>query len=157
MPIHVRKAVPGDYEAVERIMKQVQMLHVHLRPDIYTPADPVVDPESYEQQLDRGVWWIAETDGIPAGVMEIYLRHYKAPVHTERKTLYIAAVAVDEALRTQGIGHALLEKARELCTEARLDGVELQVSVRNTSALRMYESFGFVPESINMELLREEK
>ncbi|MBR2989866.1 MAG: GNAT family N-acetyltransferase [Solobacterium sp.] len=152
----IRRAEQQDYEAVERIMKQVQHLHVCLRPDLYRDADTVVSREYYEQSAGSGVWWVAETDGTVSGVVEIYRRKYSAPVQTARETIYIASIAVDEPLRSQGIGHMLLQKVKDLRDEAGLDGIELQVNVRNASAMKLYESFGFTPESINMELLKEE-
>ena len=152
----IRRADKQDYAAVERLMQQVQNLHVSLRPDIYQEAVPVVGRAYYEQSLANGVWWVAETNGTVSGILEIYRRKYSAPVQTARETLYIASIVVDEPLRSKGIGRMLLQKAEELCEEAHLDGIELQVNVRNTAALKLYESYGFRPESINMELKKEE-
>ena len=52
---------------------------------------------------------------------------------------------------------AHIVKAAELRDEAKMDSIELQVSAMNTAAVHMYESFGFTPESINMELRKEEE
>ncbi|MBE6118332.1 MAG: GNAT family N-acetyltransferase [Erysipelotrichaceae bacterium] len=152
----IRRAERQDYGAVERIMQQLQNLHVSLRPDIYRKADPVVGKAYFEQSADSGVWWVAETDGTVSGVMEIYRRKYDASVQTPRRTLFIASIAVEESLRSHGIGHALLKKAEELRDEAGMDGIELQVNARNAAARRLYESYGFRPESINMELIKED-
>ena len=157
MNILVRKAEMHDYDDVERIMKQVHRLHVSLRPDIYRDADPVISPVSYSQRLENSVWWVAECDHTVRGFMELYRRRYTSNAQMPRETLFIATIAVDEPYRSQGIGHALLEKAAELRDAANMDSIELQVSARNTAALHMYESFGFTPESINMELRKEEE
>ena len=157
MNIQVRRAESRDYNDIERIMKQAHQIHVSLRPDIYRSADPVLSPQDYELRLDSGVWWAAECDGTIRGFMEIYRRHYSSHAQMPRDTLFIATIAVDEPYRSQGIGHALLQKAKELRDAAGMASIELQVNALNTAAMHMYESFGFVPESINMELRKEEE
>ena len=37
--VTIRPAAEGDYDAVERIMKQVHRMHVDWRPDIYIDTD----------------------------------------------------------------------------------------------------------------------
>lgn len=62
-------------------------------------------------------------------------------------------MAVEEKYRGNGIGHELLEFVKNIVREKNLDGLELQVNAKNVKAKKMYESYGFVEKSINMELL----
>lgn len=62
-------------------------------------------------------------------------------------------MAVEEKYRGNGIGHDLLEFVKNIVREKNLDGLELQVNAKNVEAKKMYESYGFVEKSINMELL----
>ena len=51
--VTIRPAAEGDYDAVERIMKQVHRMHVDWRPDIYIDTDPVLP---YDRYLARTGW-----------------------------------------------------------------------------------------------------
>ena len=44
-----RNAKIEDYEEVEKIMQQVQGLHVGWRPDIYKPVTLVLSKEEFEE------------------------------------------------------------------------------------------------------------
>lgn len=52
--VTIRLAMEQDYDAVERIMKQVQNMHVGWRPDIYIDADPVLPHDMYLAHLAEG-------------------------------------------------------------------------------------------------------
>ena len=42
---------------------------------------------------------------------------------------------------------------KQLKVEKNLDGIELQVNAKNSTAYEMYKNYGFTEKSINMELL----
>ena len=70
--------------------------------------------------------WLAETDGRIVGLLAI-------------KDDYVDRFYVAADLQRQGIGAALLEKARELSPS----GLRLHTHVKNTSARAFYEKHGF--------------
>ena len=153
MDISVRKACAQDYDACESIMQQVQQLHVGMRPDIYRPVEVAYPREEFDENVARGMLYVAETaDGV-CGILQMLLRRVRSPHQCERSVLFIETMAVDEAHRGQGIGHRLIDRAKALQSEMGLDGLELQVNARNLRALKMYEDCGFTFKSINMELL----
>ncbi|MFD1774259.1 GNAT family N-acetyltransferase [Paenibacillus rhizophilus] len=77
---------------------------------------------------------IVELDGQPAGKLRLW---------TERHETWIYAFTVDEKLRGRGIGRSAL--LQTIQREKRSgNGVNLEVSLDNPNALKLYESCGFV-------------
>ncbi|MCM1117741.1 MAG: GNAT family N-acetyltransferase [bacterium] len=151
--VTIRLAVEGDYASVERIMKQVQAMHVAWRPEIYKEADPILPYDMYLEHLESQQVLVAELAGEVVGLMICLERHISGGPMRERKVLYVDSMAVEERYRGQGIGHQLFDYVRGLCREKEYDSLELQVNARNTAARAMYEKYGFTEKSINMEFL----
>ena len=153
MNILVRPARAEDYPAVEAIMRQVQELHVQMRPDIYRPCVCVLPEELFLELVAQNLFFVAEAEGQVVGVLSVQYRHVGNPLQVERDIVVADSVGVDEPWRGRGVGRAMLEFLRRLRDEKGLDGIELQVNARNAAAIAMYEACGFTPKSVNMELL----
>lgn len=150
--ILIRYALPEDYKEVEEIMKQVQQLHIDLRPDVYKPVDVVLPYEEFEKEIQEKTFVVAEYDGNVVGILSYMCRHVEADKRVTRDTIFIDCLAVEEKYRGKGIGHRLLDFAKNIVQEKGFDGLELQVNAKNIHAKKMYESYGFAEMSINMEL-----
>ena len=148
----IRKAVEDDYEAVLRIMNQVQDMHVEWRPDIYKHTDELIPQAGYLAAQAGDVFYVAEEEGKVIGVMGLDYRHVETPSHVTRDVVFIDSMAVDEPYRGRGAGHAFFAKVKEIAVERHADGIELQVNARNRQAYDMYVKYGFREKSINMEL-----
>lgn len=153
MNFTIRKAVMEDYEAVVKIMNQVQQMHIDWRPDIYKPNHNLIPADTFAEILENGTFFVAEADGTLAGIMEIMFRHIESPAQVTRDVIFIDSMAVDEKYRRQGIGHLFFEKVKEIKEQEHCDGIELQVNAKNEAAYEMYLKYGFTVKSINMELL----
>ena len=151
--ILIRYAATEDYKSAEEIMKQVHKLHVDLSPDTYKPVDTVLPYEKFQKAVEQQTFVVAEYDRNVVGILSYWFRHIEADNQLTRDVLFIDCIAVDEKYRGKGIGRALLDFAKNIVQEKHLDGFELQVNAKNTNARKMYESYGFVEKSINMELL----
>lgn len=153
MKISVRNAEMKDYEAVVKIMEQVQEMHVKWRPDIYKPNKEMIPADKFAEILEDGTFFVAEADGMVVGIMGITLRYIGNPSKVTRNVIFIDSMAVDEKYRGRGIGHLFFEKAKQLKEEKHYDAVELQVNAKNKAAYEMYVKCGFKEKSINMELI----
>ncbi len=153
MDFTIRKAVMKDYESVVKIMNQVQQMHVNWRPDIYKLNNSIIPIDIFAKLVEDDTFFVAEADGIVAGIMEIIFRHIETPVHITRDVIFIDSMAVDEKYRGLGIGHLFFEKVKQIKEQKHCDGIELQVNSKNTAAYEMYSKYGFTVKSINMELL----
>lgn len=152
MEIKIRNAGPADYEAVEKILQQVQRLHIGWRPDIYRPCETMLPPELYEQAVRNGVCFVAEYGGKVAGAMRVEYRHIANPVQATRDVIYIDSMGVEESCRGKGIGHAFFEFLKALKEQKGFDAIELQVNAKNEAARGVYADCGFMEKSITMEL-----
>ena len=157
MKITIRTPQMQDYDRFSAIMDQVQQMHVEWRPDVYKPASPLITKELFGELLKGDSWYIAETDGIVVGVLEVFKRHVEGPAQVTKDVLFVSTMAVDEAYRGKGIGHQFFDKVKQLKAEKGCDTIELQVNARNKKAYEMYRNYGFTEKSINMELNKQQK
>lgn len=84
MIITIRTPQMQDYDRFSAIMDQVQQMHVDWRPDVYKPASPLITKELFGELLKGDSWYIAETDGIVVGVLEVFKRHVEGPAQVTR-------------------------------------------------------------------------
>lgn len=153
MNIQIRLAKKTDYESVISIMSQVQDMHVEWRPDIYKHNENLITRDVFEKILENDTFYVAESDTVVVGVLEIAYRHVESPSHVTRDFIFVDTMAIDENYRGMGIGHKMFDFIKELKQAKNLDGIELQVNARNNAAYEMYKKYGFTEKSINMELL----
>ena len=149
----MRYACMDDYPEVEKIMQQVQNMHVTWRPDIYKHSDIVLPREVFEDAVRKEMFVVAEHNGQVIGLLFFMIRHVESCNQVTRDVLFIDSMAVEKDFRGKGIGHQLFGFAKEIKQQRNLDGIELQVNARNIDAKAMYEKYGFTQKSINMELL----
>ena len=107
--IVIRNALVEDYEQIEAIMQQVQQMYVSWRSDIYCPSSPVLSLKFFQQLLKEHSLFVAEYDGVTAGVMILEQRHIENPTHVTMDILFVDTMAVDEKYRHKGIGHAFFD------------------------------------------------
>lgn len=148
----IRYAKKEDYAEVEKIMKQVQGLHVEWRPDIYKMCDTVLPEEMFYEAVKQETFLVAEAEGQIVGLLAYMHRHIETCNQVTRDVLFIDSMAVDENFRGQGIGHQLFDYIKVIAKEKHFDRIELQVNARNIRAKKMYEDYGFTDKSINMEI-----
>lgn len=151
--LQVRYAAFSDYDGVEVIMKQVQKLHVNLRPDIYQSVETVLTYEEFCKAIGDRSLIVAESNGHVVGVLSYVHRHVGTGKQVTRDVMLVDCVAVTEQLHKKGIGRKLLEFAIDIFHKESFDGLELQVNALNQNARRFYENLGFKEKSINMELI----
>ena len=136
--IVIRNALVEDYEQIEAIMQQVQQMHVSWRSDIYCPCSPVLSLKFFQQLLKEHSLFVAEYDGVTAGVMILEQRHIENPTHVTMDILFVDTMAVDEKYRHKGIGHAFFDYVKTIKQQKNFDSIELQVNARNEDAMKMY-------------------
>lgn len=151
MKITIRSPELEDYDRFSAIMNQVQQMHVDWMPDVYKPASPLIPKELFAEILKSGSWYVAEADGVVAGVLEVYKQHVESPAQVTRDVLFISSMTVDAAYRGRGIGHRFFEKAKQLKEETGCGCMELQVNAKNQMAYAIYKNYGFTEKTITME------
>lgn len=127
----VRGITPGDHETAWRLQQESFAEHFGSVPQSYeTWHRQAVASESYRQDL----WWIAEAEGEPVGVLIGQAHEDKGWVRT---------VGVLPSARGRGIASALLLTAFAAFREAGFPKVGLGVDSGNTTgAVALYERLG---------------
>jgi putative acetyltransferase len=138
IPITVRRAEPGDYEAVQRILSSPRVY-----PGLLQLPYPSLDywrkrmaepPEGLHNLLA-----CAEADVVGQLALHTF------PNTPRRKHAGQIGMAVREDWQGKGVGTALMQAAVDLADKwLNLTRLELDVYVDNGPAIRLYQKFGFV-------------
>lgn len=152
--MEIRFAEIKDVPGILALLRQVGKVHHDLRPDLFR--------ENAQKYSASGVLALLEDSNTPifvAAEEEKVLgycfcqmhRTEKDPVLTDRETLYIDDLCVDENCRGQHIGKALYDTVCRYARQRRCYNVTLNVYADNVSALRFYEKLGLKKQKIGME------
>ena len=148
----IRKARMEDRLGIERLLKEVNNLHVELRPDIFVANAVKYDEEKFDALISSDktpVFVAVDDEGKVLGHLFCSIRDYKqVAVCRDFKTLFI-----DETTRGQGVGKALYEFAIGYAREKGCYDVTLNVWEGNKSARAFYEKMGMFPKETQMEYI----
>lgn len=161
MPIHIRDATRDDQEALTHLLAEINNQHAEALPVIYQHIVPSIETENYvcriidSEELGLSV---AEQAGQVVGFVVFQESQApETPVHVLRRWALVSLIVVSRALRSQGIGTALIQHVQEWAKSRGIDTVELQVAEFNTAAIAWYESLGFRSQYRHMAWSAEEE
>lgn len=146
MEIRVRLAAEADLDAVNRLRRQVNDVHVAGRPDIFKPGFGPALQEHLYAYLPSGTndVLVAEAEGQIAGfAMVDYIERPESPYNLARRFYHVAEFGVDAAWRRRGVGKALMDYMKADAAARGFAKMELDVWAFNTGALAFYEAAGF--------------
>jgi GNAT superfamily N-acetyltransferase len=91
-------------------------------------------------------FWLAAANEPPAaaGICQLRFRH---SVWTGTEDCWLEDLFVREDARDHGLGRALVARSLERARERGCKRIELDTNEDNHTAIRLYESFGFSPQS----------
>ena len=153
--MQIRRATKNDLDGVNKLLKQVLMVHHNGRPDLFKP--------NVKKYTDEQLLEIFEDDTRPVfvGVNEdnnvlgyafcVFQQHVNDNVLTDIKTLYIDDICVDENVRGQHVGKQIYEYVIDYARKEGFYNITLNVWSLNPAAIKFYESLGLVPYKIGME------
>lgn len=153
--MQIRRATKNDLDGVNKLLKQVLMVHHNGRPDLFKP--------NVKKYTDEQLLEIFEDDTRPVfvGVNEdnnvlgyafcVFQQHVNDNVLTDIKTLYIDDICVDENVRGQHVGKQIYEYVIDYARKEGFYNITLNVWSLNPAAIKFYESMGLVPYKISME------
>jgi len=128
----VLRAVPYDDPVAEYLIEQVQLEYV----ERYGGRDAaVVDPAEFRPP--RGLFLVADVDGVPAGCGAWRLH---APAAVEIKRVY-----VEPGFRRRGLARVLVEELENTAAQAGHAAVVLNSGARQPEALALYDRLGYRP------------
>ena len=144
--IVIRSAKREELEAVNKIRKQVNDIHVNGRSDIFREDGwQFIAPFIYSRfdEENSDVIVAAIEDEIVGFAVVQYITRSESPFGKARKYFHIEEFGVDEEFRRKGIATSIIDFAK---IEAKKNGfvrIELDMWEFNDGALAFYESVGF--------------
>ena len=151
----IRRAEQRDVPELLRLLLQVNNVHAAGRPDLfrkdcrkYGAADLV----RILRDGDRAVFVMTEDGEKIMGYAFTELeRHQGESNQTDRLTLYIDDICVDETVRGQGVGKKLFEYVTAYARGMGCHNLTLNVWCLNPGAMKFYEAMGMKPYKVGME------
>src|SRR4029077_17726904 len=134
--VTVRRATPGDAEAVARLLHDFQMEF-----DEPSPGAEALAGRYAELIRNRDMTVLLAGDG-PDGFAQLRYRPWAYSAGPNAHS-YLEELYVVPSLRGQGIGRALLEAALEAARGEGATHMELGTSEDDDDARALYESLGF--------------
>lgn len=150
--MEIRKARKDDLNGIEKLLVQVNNLHVELRPDIFVANAVKYDEEKFDALIssDKTPVFVAVDD--EGKVIGHLFCNKQVAVYKDFKTLFIDDLCVDETTRRQGVGKALYEFAIGYAREKGCYDVTLNVWSGNDSALAFYGKMGMFPKRLKWSI-----
>ena len=153
----VRFAQNKDIPAILNLLVQVDMVHHNGRPDIFKGPATKYNEEELKviiADLTSPLFVCEDENGNILGhAFCVHKQEKNNSVLTDIRTLYIDDICVDEKARGKHVGSLLFESVSEYAKKEGFYNITLNVWSCNPGALKFYESMGFVPQKIGMEIV----
>lgn len=153
----IERAQIKDMEGINKLLKQVLMVHHNGRPDLFkADVKKYTDEElaAIIQDDSRPIFVARDERGAVMGyVFCVYQQYVNNNILTDVKTLYIDDLCVDETLRGQHVGKQLYDYVLAFAKENGFYNVTLNVWSCNEGAMKFYEKCGLKPQKVGMEVI----
>jgi len=150
-----RVATMDDYDAICRLLAQVDRYHFDILPDVFqTFIGPPRAREIVAAHVEGADadYIVAECDGEILGFVNLREQGYpKFPGYRPSRFAMIENMVVDEKHRRGGIGTKLLLAAKDWARDRGLASIQLSVWIANEPAVSLYGKLGFQPIVERME------
>ncbi len=151
----IRRAKEKDMNGINKLLRQVLMVHHNGRPDLFKgDVKKYTDEELLEIIHDdnRPIFvGVDENDNVMGYAFCVFQQYVNDNILTAVKTLYIDDLCVDEDLRGQHVGKQIYEYVLNFAKSNECYNVTLNVWSCNPGAQKFYESCGLVPYKVGME------
>lgn len=142
----------GDWAAIKRLSVQIHDLHAVWRPDIYFHCEEPYPKENFLKDTQNRLVYVAKLNGTIVGYVILSVMQKGGPGTYQKKLLRLDSICVDEVLRGQGIGKAMIMDVRALASAFGCREVLLGVHPENDAAVAFYQKCGFHIRTINMDM-----
>lgn len=146
-----RLADEADFEAVNRLARQVHELHVQWRPDLFRSVQYPITFEEFSALLQEQRLLLAQQNGMVVAYAVFAMQQFDVPKLMPQKSLKLEEICVDEAYRRQGIAKALLQELMRLGRAAGCTDLRLTCDPHNAAGIAFYESLGMQPKVIQYQ------
>ena len=155
--MEIRRARLEDMEGINKLLRQVLMVHHEGRPDLFkADVKKYTDEELAEIIKDesRPIFVACNENDMVSGYAFCVIQQYvNNNILTDVKTLYIDDLCVDESARGQHIGKSLYDYVLAFAKAGEFYNVTLNVWTCNEGAMKFYEKCGLKPQKVGMEII----
>lgn len=152
----IRFAQEKDLSEVNRLRRQVNLVHVEGRPETFKPGFSKEMEEHLYAIFQDPEQKVVVAKGEENTLLGFAVLHHickpENPVVFERRHLEVDEFCVDDAARRQGVGTSLIEFIRNYAREQGYQRIELNMWEFNKGALAFYEAVGFTTYRRFMEM-----
>lgn len=141
----------SDWDAVNRLSVQIHDLHAAWRPDIYYHHEAPYPKEAFLADIQNRMVYVAKPNGTVVGYTVLSIQHKGGPGTCEKRIMRIDSICVEELLRRQGIGKAMMTDIRALAAAFECAELVLGVHPENQDAVAFYRECGFQIRTIHMD------
>ncbi len=153
----IERAQIKDMEGINKLLKQVLMVHHNGRPDLFKADVKKYTDEELAAIIEddsRPIFVARDEQGVVMGyAFCVYQQYVNNNILTDVKTLYIDDLCVDETLRGQHVGKQLYDYVLAFAKENGFYNVTLNVWSCNEGAMKFYEKCGLKPQKVGMEVI----
>lgn len=150
----IRFANVDDIPQLLNLLRQVEMVHHDIRPDLFRDGGEKYEPETLKELLkdvNRPVLAAVE-DGVVVGYAFCVLEETAGdPARLDRKELYLDDLCVDASVRGKGVAKQLWQETVDLAKRLGCDAVTLNVWEGNDRARKFYENCGLTVRKTFLE------
>lgn len=150
----IRFANTDDIPQLLNLLRQVEMVHHDIRPDLFRDGGEKYEPETLKELLkdvNRPVLAAVE-DGVVVGYAFCVLEETAGdPARLDRKELYLDDLCVDASVRGKGVAKQLWQGTVDLAKRLGCDAVTLNVWEGNDRARKFYENCGLTVRKTFLE------
>ncbi len=151
----IRKANINDAEGILKLLQQVAEIHHRGRPDIFRQGAQKYNRENLADILadsQRPVLVAVDAENSVLGYAFCVIHEVQEhPLLMDDKYIYIDDLCVEEEMRGQHIGKALLDAVRDYARAIGCRRLTLNVWACNPSARAFYDKNGFTPLETTLE------
>ena len=156
----IRRATEKDMHGINHLLRQVLMVHHNGRPDLFKANTKKYTDEELKALIrddTKPIFVGVDEEENVLGYAFCVLENYENDnILTDRKTLYIDDLCVEEYLRGQHVGKQIYEYVISYAREIGCYNVTLNVWECNPGARVFYEKCGLVPYKTGMEIVLNE-
>ena len=153
----IERAQIKDMEGINKLLKQVLMVHHNGRPDLFKADVKKYTDEELAAIIEddsRPIFVARDEQGVVMGyAFCVYQQYVNNNILTDVKTLYIDDLCVDETLRGRRVGKQLYDYVLAFAKENGFYNVTLNVWSCNEGAMKFYEKCGLKPQKVGMEVI----
>ena len=152
----IRRAEPGDYDAVAMLNREIQQKHAEAYPHLFKPAsDETLTASAFDVLLnDPAVTTLVVVDdeAVTGYVLAREIDRTDTPYRFAHRVLYIDQICVVRSARRKGHGRRLMEAMKSGAMKRGISHLELDTWAFNDEARRFFREQGFRDITIRVAL-----